>query len=98
MLIQYSVLIMLIICKHNSNHPIIPDYNKLMLVAECIVSLLLPFTWAHVYVPILPAPLYHFLDAPVPFVMGIVQYTSFEVNRLRLIKRLNALSVGSMNE
>lgn len=46
------------------------DYNKLMLVAECIVSLLLPFTWAHVYVPILPAPLYHFLDAPVPFVMG----------------------------
>ncbi|XP_022829510.1 DENN domain-containing protein 5A isoform X2 [Spodoptera litura] len=47
------------------------DYNKLMLVAECIVSLLLPFTWAHVYVPILPAPLYHFLDAPVPFVMGL---------------------------
>ncbi|XP_026326340.1 DENN domain-containing protein 5A isoform X2 [Hyposmocoma kahamanoa] len=47
------------------------DYNKLMLVAECIISLLLPFTWAHVYVPILPAPLYHFLDAPVPFVMGL---------------------------
>ncbi|VVC91607.1 unnamed protein product [Leptidea sinapis] len=45
-------------------------YNKLMLVAECIVSLLLPFSWAHVYVPILPAPLFHFLDAPVPFVMG----------------------------
>ncbi|XP_028177390.1 DENN domain-containing protein 5B isoform X4 [Ostrinia furnacalis] len=47
------------------------DYNKLMLVAECAVSLLLPFSWAHVYVPILPAPLYHFLDAPVPFVMGL---------------------------
>ncbi|XP_049864850.1 DENN domain-containing protein 5A isoform X2 [Pectinophora gossypiella] len=47
------------------------DYNKLMLVAECITALLLPFTWAHVYVPILPAPLYHFLDAPVPFVMGL---------------------------
>lgn len=47
-----------------------PDYNKLMLVSECIVSLLVPFSWAHVYVPILPAPLYHFLDAPVPFVMG----------------------------
>ncbi|XP_041972649.1 DENN domain-containing protein 5B isoform X2 [Aricia agestis] len=47
------------------------DFNKLMLVAECIVSLLLPFSWAHVYVPILPAPLHHFLDAPVPFVMGL---------------------------
>lgn len=46
------------------------DFNKLMLVAECIVSLLLPFSWAHVYVPILPSPLHHFLDAPVPFVMG----------------------------
>ncbi|XP_050342201.1 DENN domain-containing protein 5B isoform X3 [Nymphalis io] len=47
------------------------DFNKLMLVAECIVSLLVPFSWAHVYVPILPSPLHHFLDAPVPFVMGL---------------------------
>lgn len=41
-----------------------------MLVGECIISLLFPFTWPHVYVPILPTPLHHFLDAPVPFVMG----------------------------
>lgn len=27
--------------------------------------------WQHVYVPILPASLQHFLDAPVPFVMGL---------------------------
>uniref|UniRef100_A0A1B0C827 DENN domain-containing protein 5B n=2 Tax=Lutzomyia longipalpis TaxID=7200 RepID=A0A1B0C827_LUTLO len=47
------------------------DYNKLMIVAECITNLLFPFTWPHVYAPILPASLYHFLDAPVPFVMGL---------------------------
>lgn len=47
------------------------DYNKLMIVAEAITSLLFPFTWQHVYAPILPASLYHFLDAPVPFVMGL---------------------------
>ncbi|XP_077285718.1 DENN domain containing pinstripe [Arctopsyche grandis] len=47
------------------------DYNRLMLVAECIISLLFPFCWPHVYVPILPLPLHHFLDAPVPFVMGL---------------------------
>ncbi|XP_055707091.1 DENN domain-containing protein 5A isoform X3 [Phlebotomus papatasi] len=47
------------------------DYNKLMVVAECITNLLFPFTWPHVYAPILPASLYHFLDAPVPFVMGL---------------------------
>lgn len=41
-----------------------------MTVAECITTLLFPFSWPHVYVPILPASLHHFLDAPVPFVMG----------------------------
>ncbi|KAK9870276.1 hypothetical protein WA026_006363 [Henosepilachna vigintioctopunctata] len=47
------------------------DCQKLMVVAEGITSLLFPFTWPHVYVPILPASLHHFLDAPVPFVMGL---------------------------
>lgn len=42
-----------------------------MLVAECMSSLLFPFSWQHVYVPILPASLQHFLDAPVPFIMGL---------------------------
>lgn len=47
------------------------DYQKLMLVAECMSCLLLPFQWQHVYVPILPHSLHHFLDAPVPFLMGL---------------------------
>lgn len=47
------------------------DYHKLMTVAECINVLTFPFTWQHVYVPILPASLTHFLDAPVPFIMGL---------------------------
>ncbi|XP_072746333.1 DENN domain-containing protein 5B isoform X2 [Anoplolepis gracilipes] len=47
------------------------DFHKLMAVAECITALLFPFSWQHVYVPILPASLYHFLDAPVPFIMGL---------------------------
>ncbi|XP_053641988.1 DENN domain-containing protein 5B isoform X1 [Cherax quadricarinatus] len=47
------------------------DYNKLMLVAESICTLVFPFVWQHVYVPILPASLHHFLDAPVPFIMGL---------------------------
>ena len=47
------------------------DFNKLMVVAESITALLFPFSWQHVYVPILPASLFHFLDAPVPFIMGL---------------------------
>lgn len=42
-----------------------------MIVGECITSVLFPFVWPHVYAPILPAALHHFLDAPVPFVMGL---------------------------
>ncbi|XP_026468507.1 DENN domain-containing protein 5A-like [Ctenocephalides felis] len=47
------------------------DCQRLMVVAECITGLLFPFAWPHVYVPVLPASLHHFLDAPVPFVMGL---------------------------
>ncbi|XP_052242750.1 DENN domain-containing protein 5B-like isoform X4 [Dreissena polymorpha] len=47
------------------------DYHRLMLVSESIVTLVFPFTWQHVYVPILPASLQHFLDAPVPYIMGL---------------------------
>ncbi|XP_075214645.1 DENN domain containing pinstripe isoform X2 [Lycorma delicatula] len=47
------------------------EYQRLMQVAESIMCLLFPFSWPHVYVPILPASLQHFLDAPVPFVMGL---------------------------
>lgn len=52
------------------------DCHRLMVVAEAVTSLLFPFTWPHVYVPILPAALHHFLDAPVPFLMGL--YASSE--------------------
>ncbi|XP_050714063.1 DENN domain-containing protein 5B-like isoform X2 [Eriocheir sinensis] len=47
------------------------DYYKLMMVAESICTLIFPFVWQHVYVPILPSSLHHFLDAPVPFIMGL---------------------------
>ncbi|XP_021965831.1 DENN domain-containing protein 5B isoform X2 [Folsomia candida] len=47
------------------------DLYRLMLVAETVTALLFPFAWQHVYVPILPSTLHHFLDAPVPFIMGL---------------------------
>lgn len=47
------------------------DYQRLMTVAESITALMFPYQWQHVYVPILPASLLHFLDAPVPYLMGL---------------------------
>lgn len=49
------------------------SYYTLMMVAEALTSLLLPFSWQHVYVPILPSKLgLNFLDAPTPYIMGVV--------------------------
>ena len=40
-------------------------------VAEALMSLLFPFDPQCVYIPVLPEPLYDFLFAPVPFLMGV---------------------------
>ena len=55
-----------------------------MLVAESVTAILFPFVWQHVYVPILPAALSHFLDAPVPFLMGIYCASEEDKNNLCL--------------
>jgi hypothetical protein len=46
------------------------DYNLLMLVAESLTTLFFPFTWLKPYVPIVPASNLHFIEAPVPYIMG----------------------------
>lgn len=46
------------------------DYYLLMLVAESLSALFFPFTWLKTYVPIVPASNLHFIDAPVPYIMG----------------------------
>jgi hypothetical protein len=46
-----------------------------MLVCESLLCLMYPFQWAHVYVPILPPMLENFLDAPVPYIMGLLRRT-----------------------
>lgn len=60
------------------------DYQQLMTVAEGITTLLFPFQWQHVYVPILPASLLHFLDAPVPYLMGLQSKEGTDRSKLEL--------------
>ena len=70
------------------------DYSRLMLVAESLTTLLFPFTWPHVYVPILPPAMYNFLDAPVPYLMGL---SSLPANDSRLpseVKRSKLFLLG----
>lgn len=49
------------------------DCQNLMLVCESVLALIYPFKFSHVYVPILPPMLENFLDAPVPYMMGLVR-------------------------
>uniref|UniRef100_A0A4W5R838 DENN/MADD domain containing 5B n=1 Tax=Hucho hucho TaxID=62062 RepID=A0A4W5R838_9TELE len=73
------------------------DYQRLMTVAEGITTLLFPFQWQHVYLPILPTPLHHLLDAPVPFLMGIQRRDGAQRTTLDLSHEANLCFVDIDN-
>ncbi|XP_058263807.1 DENN domain-containing protein 5B isoform X9 [Hemibagrus wyckioides] len=73
------------------------DYQRLMVVAEGISTLLFPFQWQHVYVPILPASLLHFLDAPVPYIMGLQSKEGTDRSKLELPQEANLCFVDIDN-
>uniref|UniRef100_A0A665X0H5 DENN domain-containing protein 5B-like n=1 Tax=Echeneis naucrates TaxID=173247 RepID=A0A665X0H5_ECHNA len=72
-------------------------YQRLMTVAEGITTLLFPFQWQHVYVPILPASLFHFLDAPVPYLMGLQSKEDTDCSKLELPQEANLCFVDIDN-
>ncbi|XP_067346046.1 DENN domain-containing protein 5B-like isoform X3 [Channa argus] len=73
------------------------DYQQLMTVAEGLTTLLFPFQWQHVYVPILPASLLHFLDAPVPYLMGLQSKEGTDRSKLELPQEANLCFVDIDN-
>uniref|UniRef100_A0A668A0H9 DENN domain containing 5A n=1 Tax=Myripristis murdjan TaxID=586833 RepID=A0A668A0H9_9TELE len=68
-----------------------------MTVAESITALMFPFQWQHVYVPILPASLLHFLDAPVPYLMGLHSNGQDDRTKLELPQEANLCFVDIDN-
>jgi hypothetical protein len=46
-------------------------YSLLTIAAETLTQLMAPFRWHHIYIPILPADLLAFLEAPTPFIVGV---------------------------
>jgi len=47
------------------------DVAVLAPIAEALLSFLFPFDWNHVYIPLLPVELLMYLEAPVPFFVGL---------------------------
>lgn len=68
-----------------------------MTVAETITALMFPFQWQHVYVPILPASLLHFLDAPVPYLMGLHSNGLDDRSKLELPQEVRETWINSLN-
>ncbi|KAM8892101.1 DENN domain-containing protein 5B-like isoform 2-T2 [Spinachia spinachia] len=73
------------------------DYQRLMTVAEGITTLLFPFQWQHIYLPIVSAPLHHLLDAPVPFLIGIQRRDGTQRSALHLPHEANLCFVDIDN-
>ncbi|XP_030281923.1 DENN domain-containing protein 5B-like [Sparus aurata] len=73
------------------------DYQRLMTVAEGVSTLLFPFQWQHIYLPIVSAPLHHLLEAPVPFMMGIHRREGAQRSSLHLPHEANLCFVDIDN-
>ncbi|KAF0041246.1 hypothetical protein F2P81_007144 [Scophthalmus maximus] len=73
------------------------DYQRLMTVAEGVTTLLFPFQWQHIYLPIVSAPLHHLLDAPVPFLIGIQHRDGAQRSSLHLPHEANLCFVDIDN-
>ncbi|KAL4510582.1 hypothetical protein ABPG72_004736 [Tetrahymena utriculariae] len=53
---------------------IISKYKSVITqVAEALISLIFPFQWNHVYIPILPDMFKTYMEAPLPFIIGLEQ-------------------------
>jgi DENN (AEX-3) domain len=45
--------------------------QMLTLASETVCSWMFPFNWHHILIPVLPARLLNYLQAPVPYIMGV---------------------------
>ena len=51
-------------------------------IVKVMMALIYPFSWQHIFIPILPATLLSYCCAPMPFVVGILQAHLDEVTKL----------------
>jgi len=50
-------------------------FSKLSCCIEGLHSLLMPFSWQHTYVPVLPAKMIELCEAPTPYIIGLLNDT-----------------------
>lgn len=58
-----------------------PHIGTLAAVVLSLVALLRPFSWQSLMLPVTPTSMLAFLEAPVPFVLGVQYKTPSVMNR-----------------
>ncbi|ELR16156.1 DENN (AEX-3) domain containing protein [Acanthamoeba castellanii str. Neff] len=61
--------------------------QKLSHATHAASSLLYPFSWQHIFVPVLPRGLINYCEAPMPFIVGLLS------SQLPLVKKMHLESV-----
>ncbi|KAK9057407.1 hypothetical protein SSX86_022242 [Deinandra increscens subsp. villosa] len=57
-----------------------PNLGVLSATVLSLIPMILPFEWQSLFLPVLPGKMFDFLDAPVPFVVGILHKP---INKMR---------------
>ena len=47
------------------------SYTQIYNACHALISLMYPFVYSHIYIPILPASLLDFIASPTPYLMGV---------------------------
>jgi len=66
-----------------------PNVGHLSSIVLSLVPLLRPFVWESFFLPVLPEIMLNFLDAPVPFIVGMQHKTSEVKSASRSLMRVN---------
>lgn len=56
--------------------------SKLSSCVEALQSILYPFCWPHTLIPILPQSLWEIVEAPTPFVCGVLSVAVVNMYRI----------------
>eukprot|EP00878_Enallax_costatus_P027730 GHUV01029878.1.p1 GENE.GHUV01029878.1~~GHUV01029878.1.p1 ORF type:complete len:311 (+),score=87.80 GHUV01029878.1:2096-3028(+) len=74
-----------------------PHIGTLAAIVLSLVPLLRPFSWQSLMLPVTPTTMMGFLEAPVPFVLGVQYKTPGVVSRCHGLMRVNVYKNGIKN-
>mmetsp|Transcript_9962 Transcript_9962/g.15026 ORF Transcript_9962/g.15026 Transcript_9962/m.15026 type:complete len:1130 (+) Transcript_9962:50-3439(+) len=70
---KFFLILSAILCENRVVF-IATDVDRLSDAVHAVTSMLLPFRWQHIFIPLLPSKLLTFVSSPMPFIIGVRRY------------------------